>query len=58
MPVTLASWEAEMERIKVQGQPGQIVHENLISKIARAKWTGCVALQARSPEFMPSSTNE
>jgi hypothetical protein len=28
----------------VQGQPGQIVQETLIFKIARAKWTGGMAL--------------
>jgi hypothetical protein len=27
MPVILVSWEAEVENIKVQGQPGEIVHE-------------------------------
>jgi hypothetical protein len=27
MPVILAFWEAEIERIKVPGQPRQIVHE-------------------------------
>jgi hypothetical protein len=32
-------------RIKVQGQPGQIVLETLppLSKITRKKWTGCVS---------------
>jgi hypothetical protein len=25
--VILATWEAKMERINVQGQPGQIVHK-------------------------------
>jgi hypothetical protein len=27
MPVILATWEAEIRRIAVQGQLGQIVHE-------------------------------
>jgi hypothetical protein len=36
-------WEAEIGRIAVWGQPGQIVHETPISKTARAKWTGGVA---------------
>jgi hypothetical protein len=31
--MVLATWEAEIRRIMVQGQPGQIVHETtLISK--------------------------
>jgi hypothetical protein len=37
MPTILATWEAEIRRIKVQGQPGQI------SKITRAKWAAGVA---------------
>jgi hypothetical protein len=32
MHVTLATWEAEIRRIKVQGQPEQIVHETTSSK--------------------------
>jgi hypothetical protein len=46
----------------IQGQPGQMVCETLISKIIKAKWTGGVAqgvdpfaLQAQSPEFKPHS---
>jgi hypothetical protein len=34
-PVILATWEAEMRRIKVRSQPGQTVVENPISKITR-----------------------
>jgi hypothetical protein len=36
-PVILAIWKAEIGKIAVQGQPGQIVYENSISKITRAK---------------------
>jgi hypothetical protein len=42
-PIILATWKAEIGRIKVRGQPGRIVHETPISKITRAKWTGGVA---------------
>jgi hypothetical protein len=38
MPVLLTTWRAEIWRIKVQGQPGQIV-----CKIIRAKWIRGVA---------------
>jgi hypothetical protein len=48
MPVILATWEAEIRRTEVQGQPRQIVCETPISKITRAKWTG-----GSSPEFKP-----
>jgi hypothetical protein len=33
----------EIRKITVSGQPGQILCETPISKIARAKWTGGVA---------------
>jgi hypothetical protein len=43
MPIILAIWVAEIGRIKVQGQPGQRVHETPISKITRAKCPGDVS---------------
>jgi hypothetical protein len=43
MPVTLVTWEAEIERIAVQGQPGQIVCISKKKKVTRAKWTRGVA---------------
>jgi hypothetical protein len=46
MPAILATWKAEIRRITVGGQAGQIVQETPISKIPRAKWTVGVA-QAR-----------
>jgi hypothetical protein len=38
------TWEAEIRRTVIQGQPGQTVHKTLspISRITRAKWTGGV----------------
>jgi hypothetical protein len=39
----LATWEAEIGRITVQGQPRQISSGDPISKITRAKWTGGAA---------------
>jgi hypothetical protein len=40
-PIILAIWEAEIRRIKVQGQANS--SQDPISKITRAKWTGSVA---------------
>jgi hypothetical protein len=58
MHAILATWEAEIGRIAVQGQPKQIVRKTPISKITTAKWTGSVIqavehllCKARSPEF-------
>jgi hypothetical protein len=42
-PVILTTWEAEIWRIVILGQPGQMARETSISKITRAKWTGDVA---------------
>jgi hypothetical protein len=64
MPVILATWEAEIERIVVQGQFGKIVLEtpHLRNK-SKMDWRcgsyGRVsALQAQSPVFKPSSTKK
>jgi hypothetical protein len=43
MLVILAGWKAEIIRIAVQGQPGEIVRETPIFKINKAKWTGGMA---------------
>jgi hypothetical protein len=37
MPIILASQEAEIRRIVVQDQPGQIVHETLSQKKKKKK---------------------
>jgi hypothetical protein len=43
MPVIPATWETEIGRIMVPGEPRQIVSETPIPKITRAKWTRGVA---------------
>jgi hypothetical protein len=62
MPVILATWGAEIRKIMVWGQPGQMVLDTTISKITRAKidWgygSNCrvLALQASNPEFKPQA---
>jgi hypothetical protein len=37
MPIILVTWEAEIGRITVQGQPGQIVHETPFPKNNQSK---------------------
>jgi hypothetical protein len=49
-PVILATQEAEIRRIKVRSQPGQIVHKTLFGKIPSQKRAGGVT-QGIGPEF-------
>lgn len=55
----LSTWVAEIQKIEVQGQPGQTVTKNPSPNIARAKLTGSAAqvvqhlLCKHSPEFKP-----
>jgi hypothetical protein len=43
MPEILATWEIEIKKIVVCGQPREILGENPSPKITSAKWTGGVA---------------
>jgi hypothetical protein len=43
MPLILVTWETEVRKISIQGQPRHIVWKTPISKITRAKWTRGVA---------------
>jgi hypothetical protein len=40
LPIILATWETEIWKIKVQGQPEQVIRERPSPKRTRAKWTG------------------
>jgi hypothetical protein len=51
-PVIPATQEADIRRIIVQSQPGQIVHETLSQQIPSPKRAGGVA-QVEGPEFKP-----
>jgi hypothetical protein len=53
-PVILATQEAEIRRIAVQSQPGQIVCETLSRKTLHKNRAGRVA-QGEGPEFNPST---
>jgi hypothetical protein len=52
MPVILATQKAEIWRIAVQSQPGQIVLKILSQKKPIQKWTDGV-IQSIGPEFKP-----
>jgi hypothetical protein len=52
MPVIPATQEAEIRRIVVRSQPGQIVCETLSQKYPSQKRAGVVA-QGVGPEFKP-----
>jgi hypothetical protein len=49
-PIILAAQQAEIRRITVQSQPGQIVHETLSQKTHHKNRAGGVA-QGVGPEF-------
>jgi hypothetical protein len=51
-PVILATQEAEIRRIKVQSQPGQIIHETLSQKTLHKNRAGGGG-QGEGPEFKP-----
>jgi hypothetical protein len=52
LPVILATQDAEIRRIAIQSQPGQIIHETLSQKNLSQKMAGGVA-QGVGPEFKP-----
>jgi hypothetical protein len=49
MPVILATWETEIRRIEIPGQPKQISSRDSISKITRAIWTVECGSRGRVP---------
>jgi hypothetical protein len=59
MPVILATQEGEIRRIKVQKQPGRIVHETLSPKYPRQNRAGGLVEhlsskhEAQPPRFKP-----
>jgi hypothetical protein len=57
MPIILATQEAEIRRIMVRNQPGQIVCETLSGKSLSQKRSGGV-VQGVEPEFKSSTTKK
>jgi hypothetical protein len=55
-PVILAIQEAEIRRIEIQSQPGQIVRETLSQKTLQKNRAGGVP-QDEGPEFKPQYQN-
>jgi hypothetical protein len=49
MPLILLTWEAEIRRIMVQSQPGEIVHHLLLGKYPTQQWAGEVAQVVEKP---------
>jgi hypothetical protein len=47
----LATWEAEVRRISVQGQPRQILHETPISKNNQSKMDWKCGSSGREPVY-------
>jgi hypothetical protein len=52
MPVILATQEAEIRRVAVRSQPGQIIHETVSQKNSSQKRAGRVA-KGIGPKFKP-----
>jgi hypothetical protein len=53
MPVILATWEAEIRKITIQSQLGQIVGETLSQKNPSQKKRAGRVAQGKCPEFKP-----
>jgi hypothetical protein len=53
MPVILATQEAEIRRIVIRSQPGQIVHETLSQKNPSLKKVAGRVAQGVGPQFKP-----
>jgi hypothetical protein len=53
MPVTLATQEAEVRRVEVQSQPGQIVHKTLSREKTQHKNRAGGVAQGEGPKFKP-----
>jgi hypothetical protein len=58
MPVIPATWEAEIGRITVRGQPWANSSQDPISKITSASWAEVWLKQVQSPGSNPSRTKK